>query len=134
MSRRRQDAEGALTDRRTTDASRLTFPIQLALQLGTIVVATVATIYTAQAGQRAEQAAIRSDLRDIQTRLELGRDVTKAQSQAQDERLAALKASIDSTSATMKQAIEAVSKKQELQALQIQELSEKISRLSAGRK
>ena len=45
-----------------------------------------------------------------------------------------LKASIDSTSATMKAAIEAVSKKQELQALQIAELSDKITKLSAGRK
>ena len=119
-----------MSERRTTDASRLTFPIQLVV----LIVATAVTIYTSQAGLRSDQAATRSDLRDIQTRLELGRDIAKAQSAAQEERLVSLKASIDSTSATMKAAIEAVSKKQELQALQIAELSDKITKLSAGRK
>jgi hypothetical protein len=110
-------------NRRSTDASKLTFPLQLVV----LIVATAITIYTTTAG-------IRSDLRDIGTRLELSRDIAKAQSVTADERLQALKASIDAQALTMKAAIEAVSKKQELQALQIAELSEKISRLSAGRK
>lgn len=112
-----------MPERRSTDASKLTFPLQLVV----LIVATVVTIFTSTAG-------IRSDLRDIGTRLELSRDVAKAQSAAADERLANLKASIDSTSATMKAAIEVVTKKQELQALQIAELSAQISRLTAGRK
>jgi hypothetical protein len=116
-----------MADRRGTDASRLSFPLQLVLQLGALVVAMVVTIYTAQ-------GSMRSDLRDIQTRLELGRDIAKAQTAAQDVQLTALKASVDSTSATMKAAIESVSKKQELQALQIAELSDKITKLSAERK
>ena len=54
-----------MSERRTTDASRLTFPIQLVV----LIVATAVTIYTSQAGLRSDQAATRSDLRDIQTRL-----------------------------------------------------------------
>jgi hypothetical protein len=111
-------------DRRSFNAANISFPLQIVIG----IVATAITIYTSLGG-------IRSDLRDIQTRLELGRDIAKAQSTAQDERMAAVKASIDSTSATMKAAIEAVSKKQEFQALQIAELSDKITKLSAtGRK
>ncbi len=112
-----------MAERRTTDASKLSFPLQLVI----IIVGTAIAGYTSQ-------SSMRSDLRDIQTRLELGRDITKAQSTAQDEKLSALKASVDSTSVTMKSAIEAVAKKQELQALQITELSEKLTKLSAGRK
>ncbi len=108
---------------RGTDASRLTFPLREVV----LIVGTALAVYTAQSGMR-------SDLRDIQTRLELSRDIERAQSVAADERLANLKASIDSTSAAMKAAIDAVSKRQELQQLQIAELSEKITKLSAGRK
>jgi hypothetical protein len=105
------------------DASRLSFPLQLVIS----IVAIVLTIYTSQ-------TAIRSDVRDILTRMELGRDAMKLQSEKQDERTNALKISIDTTATTMKAAIDAISRRQEMQQIQISELKDAINKLSTGRK
>lgn len=109
--------------RRSTDASKLSFPLQLVITIIGVVLAVYAS-----------QASVRSDIRDILTRLELGRDTTKAQAAAQEERMNGLKASIDSTSATMKGSIDAITRRQEMQQIQIGELKDAITKLGQGRK
>jgi putative N-acetylmannosamine-6-phosphate epimerase len=116
-----------MADRRTYDVTRLSFPLQLVL----FVAATVVSVY---ATNSATQSQLKSDVRDIVTRLELGRDVQKAQSQALDERFNALKASIDTTATTMKGSIDAITRRQEMQQIQIGELKAAIEKLSQGRK
>lgn len=116
-----------MAERRSTDASRLSFPLQLVV----LIVATAISVYATNYGV---QWQLKSDMRDIVTRLELGRDVSKAQAQAQDERFSALKASIESQAITMKGSIDAISRRQEMQQIQIGELKDAINKLSQGRK
>lgn len=113
-----------MADRRT-DASKLTFPWQLVI----VIVSTSLTAY-------ASQWQLRSDVRDIVTRLELGGKIEEAQTKLQDERFAALKAAIDSQAASMKDSIAAIQRRQEMQQIQISQLSEAITKLSTqqGRK
>jgi len=112
-----------MAERRSNDASKLSFPLQLVI----MIVGTVIAVY-------ASQASVRSDIRDILTRMDLGRDTQKAQAQAQEERINSLKVSIDATAISMKGSIEAISRRQELQQIQIGELKDAITKLSQGRK
>jgi len=123
-----------MADRRTNSVLNLSFPLQVVILIGGMVASSVATRFTTQSGNDKVQNDIRSDIRNIGTQLQGARDVADVQSKLQEERLNALRASIDSQASTMKAAIEAVSKKQEYQAIQIQELSEKFSTFSSGRK
>jgi hypothetical protein len=123
-----------MAGRRSNDITSMKFPLQIVILLGGMVASSVATRYTTQSGNDKVQNDIRSDIRNISTQLQGARDVSEVQSKLQEERLNALRTSIDSQASTMKAAIEAVSKKQEYQAIQIQELSEKFSTFSAGRK
>ncbi len=116
-----------MTERRSADASKLNFPLQLVI----MIVCTAITVYASQASS---QASIRSDIRDILTRLELGRDTQKAQAAAQEERMNALKVSIETTATTMKGSIDAITRRQEMQQIQIGELKDAITKLSQGRK
>ena len=110
---------------KSTDAGNLKFSWQIV----TVVVSTALTAYAAQ-------WQIRSDVRDILTRIQLGAQVSDAQSKLQDERFSALKSSIESQSAAMKESIAAIQRRQEMQQIQISQLSEAITKLSAqqGRK
>ena len=123
-----------MAGRRSNDVTGLKFPLQLVVLIGGMVASSVATRYTTQSGNDKVQNDIRSDIRNIGTQLQGAHDVAEVQSKLQEERLNALRASIDSQSTSMRAAIEAVSKKQELQALQITELSQTLTRLSVGRK
>ncbi len=123
-----------MVDRKNTDASRLSFPLQLVVVIVSAVVAGLGANYASQSSVRQDQSAIRSDVRDIITRLELGRDVSKAQREAQDQQLAALKSSIEQGQAAAKLSIDAVSRRQEMQQIQISELKDAITKLSQGRK
>ena len=123
-----------MAGRRSNDVTSLKFPLQLVILVGGMVASSVATRYTTQSGNDKVQNDIRSDIRNIGTQLQGAHDVAEVQSKLQEERLNALRASIDSQSTSMRAAIEAVSKKQELQALQITELSQTLTRLSVGRK
>jgi len=67
-----------MAERRSTDASKLSFPLQLVILIVGTVLAGYASNYAGQSSIRSDQAQIRSDVRDILTRLELGRDTSKA--------------------------------------------------------
>jgi len=123
-----------MADRRSTNVMNFSFPLQIVILIGSMVASSVATRYTTQSGNDKVQNDIRSDIRNIGTQLQGAHDVAEVQSKLQEERLNGLRASIDAQSTSMRAAIEAVSKKQELQALQITELSQTLTRLSVGRK
>ena len=112
-----------MAERRNNDASKLSFPLQLVI----MIIGTVIAVY-------ASQASVRSDIRDILTRMDLGRDTQKAQATAQEERINSLRVSMDATAISMKGSIDAISRRQELQQLQIGELKDAIQKLSQERK
>jgi len=122
-----------MADRRT-DATKISFPLQLVILIASVVGSSVATRYTTQGGNDKVQSDIRSDIRNIGTQLQGAHDVAEVQSKLQEERLNGLRVAIDAQAKSTKDAIDAVSKKQEYQAIQINELSEKFSRFSVGRK
>jgi hypothetical protein len=120
-------------DRRETDITKISFPLQLVILIVTSVMSVVASNYATQTSMKAEQAQTRSDLRDIATRFDLYRDTqkalldkqderynalggkmdaaaaaTRAQMSAQDERINGLKASVESLSVAMKAANDAL--------------------------
>ncbi len=86
--------------RRTTDASKLSFPLQLVILIVTTAVTAALSVWGSQAG-------LRSDVRDIRTRMEakvtsdaeanaLKEKLQAEQAQRSAEQAAALKLSIDS--------------------------------------
>ena len=107
-------------DRRSTDISRLTFPLQLVILIASTAVTASLAIWGTQAG-------LRSDVRDIRTRAELQAEINQAQVKLADERAAALK-----------EAMTAMQRRQELQQYEVQGLKEAIlklqSRLEGGRR
>jgi hypothetical protein len=116
-----------MAGRRGTDASKLSFPLQL-------VILIVSVALSAYASSAAGKWEVKSDIRDIVTRIQLGQEIAKAQAQAQDERFNALKTSIETQSSTMKGSIDAITRRQEMQQIQIGELKAAIEKLSQGRK
>lgn len=57
-------------NRRSTDASRLTFPLQLVLIIAGGITATTGAYYIANFQVRNEMSAVRSDMRDVKTSME----------------------------------------------------------------
>lgn len=64
-----QQREGA-PQRRSTDASRLTFPLQLVLIICGGITATTGAYWLANFQVRTEMSGIRSDMRDIKTTMD----------------------------------------------------------------
>jgi len=73
---------------RATDASKLTFPLQLVIIIVSGVVATVGAFWVAT-------STLRSDVRDILTRMELASRSESDRMKLQDERIADQKAALD---------------------------------------
>ena len=57
-------------DEKTTDASKLTFPLQMVLMIIGVVVSSYMAAWSAQSSQREAMAALASDIRDIRTQLD----------------------------------------------------------------
>ncbi len=111
-----------MADRRLApEASKLTFTWQVVI----FIVTTALTAY-------ASQLQIRSDVRDILTTMRYAEKVDESQAKLQDERMSALKSSIDLQASTMKDAIAAIQRRQEMQQIQIAELKDAITKLSQG--
>lgn len=87
------------------DASKLNFPLQLVV----LIVSTAGVIYASQYG-------LRSDVRDIRTRMELQVELDAAQAKLQEERANA-----------MREAVADMRRRQELQQFEIQGLSRTIT-------
>lgn len=111
-----------MADRRAgPDASKLTFTWQVVI----FIVTTALTAY-------ASQWQIRSDVRDILTQMRYSEKVGDAQMKLQDERMAAIKMSIDLQAKTVNDSIAAIQRRQELQQLQIAEMKDVITKLSVS--
>lgn len=67
-----------------TDASRLSFPVQLVIQIVSTIIAVVVTVLAAGYG-------IRSDVRDISTRMEIRATIDDERNKAAAEAIAELK-------------------------------------------
>lgn len=100
----RRDEEG----RRTTDGLRIMFPLPFVVQIATTVLIVASVIWTATYG-------LRSDVRDILTRMAYQVEIDKANSKIAEERANALRESV-----------EAMKRRQELQQYEIQQLKEAI--------
>lgn len=74
--------------RRTTDVGGLRFPLQMVVLIATTSATAAVTTWGSLAG-------LRSDVRDLRTRMELAAQLEEAQAKLQEERMAALKAAID---------------------------------------
>lgn len=123
-----------MANRRGTDAAQLKFPLQLVLMIVATMSGVFASNYASRAALRDDQAKAASDVRDILTRLQLGGQIAEAQAKSQDERFNTLKATIDAQSKAMTDSIAEVRRRQEMQQIQISQLSEQIAKLSQGRK
>lgn len=80
-----------------------------------IVITIIATILSIVAGQQASTWGMRSDIRDMRTSMTLQADVDKGSQRLQEER-----------ATTLKNAVDAIGRKQELQQLQFQELRDEV--------
>lgn len=95
--------------RRSTDASRLTFPLQLVIVIVGGIIATTGAFWVAT-------SAIRSDVRDILTRMSMQAEIDKTTGKIQDERA---KASSDAMSELKRQ--------QQMQYYDIQDLKRDVA-------
>jgi len=113
-----------MAGRRGVDATKLTFTWQLVI----FIVTTALTAY-------ASQWQIRSDVRDILTRIQLGGEINAERAKAQDQRFAALESAIQTQASAAKESNAAIQRRQEMQQIQISQLSEAIAKLTTqGRK
>jgi hypothetical protein len=101
--------------RRKTDAAGLHFPLQLVIMIATTSAAAAVTIWGSQYG-------LRSDVRDIRTRMEMAAELAVVQTKLQEERAAALKAAID-----------AVQRDQRMTQFEVQGLKESLLKMQQGR-
>ena len=95
---------------KSTDASTLHFPLPL-----------VAGLVVFAASMAGSMWAITSNVRDINTRLEMSAEIDKANARLQDERTTAIR-----------DAVASMQRRQELQQYEIQGLKEAIGRLMKG--
>jgi hypothetical protein len=101
--------------RRQQDASTLTFPIQMVVLITTTVLTVAGAVYGSQAG-------IRSDLRDIRTRMDIAAEANKELRDAEGRTVAAREAEARSR-------VDAVDKRLKLLELQFQQLQADVIKL-----
>lgn len=102
-------------NRRSTDASKLTFPLQLVIIIFGGVFATTGAFWVST-------SAMRSDVRDILTRMEMSSRLDSEKSKAQEVRDTTLHEQINALGAQ----ISAGERRQELLRLEFQQLREQV--------
>ncbi len=80
---------------RATDVSKLSFPIQIVIAIVVSAVSASGTIWMTQRGNEKEQAAMRSDIRDVLTRMQGQSDLDAANRRLQELQTNQMKESID---------------------------------------
>lgn len=111
------DVEEAVNPRpaRSTDATRLTFPLQL-------VVIIVSAALSAGSAMWAVSYGMRSDVRDILTRLDAQREIDSEKSKLLDERFN-----------NLRDTVQDMKRRVELQQYEVQRLNETIARIDRAR-
>ncbi len=102
-------------NRRTTDANKLSFSLQLVVGIVSAVIAIFGSFWVAT-------SSLRSDVRDILTRIEMSSRLDLEKSDAQKMRDAALHEQINALGAQ----ISAAERRQELLRLEFQQLREQV--------
>lgn len=102
--------------RRTTDATGLRFPLQLVIFIASTCVTVAVTIWSSQAGMQAR-------LGNIQTQMEWAAKLQAAENKAQEDRATAIR-----------EAVQDMKRRQELQQYEIQGLKEAILKQGAPRR
>ncbi len=82
-------------ERRSTDVSKITFPIQIVIAIVFSILSTSATIWATQRGNEQAQASMQSDIRNILTRMDNASNLASANQQLSDLKQAAVKESLD---------------------------------------
>ena len=93
-----------MTERRSTDASKLTFPIQLVITIVAAILSAASVVWANQSGIKESQAQIQSDLRNLITKVEAQDKVAAAEAKTRD-------ALINSESAQQKSRVDALDAK-----------------------
>lgn len=96
-----------MDEEHSLDAARLSFPAHLVITIVATVVAVAGSVWVAQAG-------LKSDVRDIMTRMEAQRDLEAERS------------------AAVREALDALKRRQELQQYELQGMKETIMKLQNG--
>lgn len=68
---------------RATDASKLTFPVQMVIAMIVMTVSIIGAVYGMTNGVRESQLRSESDMRDLKTRMEYQQRVNEADARAQ---------------------------------------------------
>jgi hypothetical protein len=104
---------------RSTDASRLSVPLQFVIAIVISALSAASAVWTVQSRNDVQFEKLSSDVRDISTRMDAAKQVDAEKSKVSDERAAALR-----------EAVQEMKRRQELQQYEIQQLKEAILKLS----
>lgn len=107
---------------RSTDVTRLSFSLQLVILIVSAALSAGAAIWTTQRSSDRAIEKLSSDVRDILTRMDAAKQVDEQKARVSDERAAQLRESVQD-----------IKRRQELQAYEIQALKETILKLPQPR-
>lgn len=99
---------------RDTDASRLTFPLQLVIMVAVTVLSCAATLWLGLSG-------LKSDVRDIRTRMEMATEISTRDAKLLEERLNAVRETVTT-----------LTREQRMQQLEVAQLKESILKMDSG--
>jgi uncharacterized protein HemX len=129
---RREDPQ--MPARRWTDASKLSFPLQLVITIVGVALAAAVGVWSTQSQLERSQSELSARIE--KTQLQLASDVRNILTQMEaDKRVADANAKLsESNLGQMKTAIDAMTRRTELQQMQIAELQKSIALLTQGRR
>lgn len=104
-----------MDEERTLDAARLSFPAQLVVTIVATALTVFGSVWVTQASLKSEVVSVKSDVRNVMTRMESQRELDAERS------------------AYVREALDALKRRQELQQYEIQALKETIMKLQNGR-
>lgn len=81
--------EPVTRDAQSTDASRLTFPVQMVIAAIIMTISIIGSVYGMTSGIRESQLQTESDLRDMRTRMEMQTQIDIARNDARTQEVQA---------------------------------------------
>lgn len=90
-----EDAPAVTREARSTDASRLTFPMQMLIGAILMTASIIGVVYGMTSGIRESQLKTESDIRNLQTRMEMQLQIDNARNEARATELKIQSATIE---------------------------------------
>ena len=90
-----EDTVSPPREARSTDASKLTFPVQMMIAAILMTATIIGAVYGLTGGIRESQAQMQSDIRDMRTRMELQAEIDRARNEARGVEQKATNAAVD---------------------------------------